>query len=245
MRLLCMLLVTSAATVMVACTNGAGMAALPQRTSTAGSATPASSTAVSSPTSSTAPVLTRGQIDQRLSETMLSDDDLAGQGLKASSPIGPYTGRASHLLFTCNMVLRSNDLILAVKEGEWSTKDDSVDLIQESVYYTFMSGAEAIDENRRNLTCDTYIHTSTNASGTSKVEVRVTGEIATPPAAGVDNQYAFCEQITNNSVVICTLLLARGSIVTATVVFAPYASTARQVITKITPLLAEALARAS
>lgn len=239
MRWLCMLVAVSVAGVIAGCTDGGGTAAVAPSRSTAASSSITSSK-TNPPTSSTAPTMPLSEVERRLGEAMLTNDALAGQAFKAEGAIQSSSSTTVNALTpTCNIRPLSDYQIRASKLGNWSIDQQLVTLRQTAVYYGNMPGVTAIAEIRQILSCGTYTQSD-------QVQFRLTGELTVPPAAGVDTQYAYCEQSTDaDSVTECTILLARGNVATSAVIVAYDASIVRQLITKITPLLAAALTRAS
>jgi hypothetical protein len=101
----------------------------------------------------------------------------------------------------------SNDKIRAARQAGWyvpsqgSVRQVISGMDQMTVSYKGVSGAEAIAEVRRMLTCGTYVERT--------IRRTLTGEVGLPRVAGVDAQYAYCE--ISDVVVRCVGLLARGT----------------------------------
>jgi hypothetical protein len=136
--------------VAVGCSGGSGVAgsAPPAATSTSVSATPDAR-----------------EVEQRLVRATLTDDDMAGQGAKPEAPATPVVTAENvkyALVHTCNIVPPSNTKIRGARQARWyvprqsSARQMISGVEQMTVSYKGVSGAEAIADIRRMLTCGTY-----------------------------------------------------------------------------------------
>lgn len=209
--------------------------------STSTGAAPATSRPVPPPTTSSAPQkLTFVDVKPRLVQAILDDGAFAGQGLVATTG-AKDSSNPGPLVLTCDIGVNSHDVGSEFKT--WNDKNRNITLIQTVDYFNGESGAAAVDTVRQELTCGKY--TQTNSSDGSTSSWTVTGQVTVPQAAGVDGQYAYCEENRDPAVIwACTVLLARGGYVGTGLAIAESRSTAISVLTGATPRLAAALPQA-
>ena len=213
-----------------------GLAGCSTITGTASSAPPATAPQATTTTAPPKP-LTFTEVRPRLVQAILDDRAFAGQGLvaktgaKDSDPPGPF-------VLTCNIAADSHDIGGEFKT--WNNDGRNLTLIQTVDYLNGEAGAVAVDDVRQELTCGKY--TQTNSGDGSKSSWTLTGQVTVPPAAGVDRQYAYCEETPPSGLIwACTVLLARGGYVGTGLAIAETKSAAVSLLTKATPQLAAGL----
>jgi hypothetical protein len=166
-----------------------------------------------------------------LQRTLLTQADLAAEGVH---PAGPASPAVLHGLATCRVALDlAGHPAAAGYQARWLYATGSA--VQQ--YVAGYPGARAgavVDAARRALTCPSY----PAADGPH----RLSAPVELPPQPGVDDQLVWCEHGPAQSGA-CTVLLARGPLLSVVTVDATVEARARAALTRVAPLAAAALRR--
>lgn len=163
---------------------------------------------------------------------LLTPADLAAEGVH---PAGPPSPAELPALTTCRVPLDlAGHPAAAGYEARWLYGSGS-SLQQYLAGYPGGRAAAVVDAVRRDLTCVSY--------PAPDGPHRLTAPVDLPSQPGVDGQLAWCERGPAQAG-SCTLLLARGPLLTVVTVDAPVEARARAAIIRVAPLAATALRRA-
>ncbi|GDY28588.1 hypothetical protein [Gandjariella thermophila] len=166
-----------------------------------------------------------------LQRGLLNQADLAAEGVH---PAGPPAPAVLPALATCHAPLDlAGRPAAAGYQARWLYASGS-SLQQYLAGYPGARAAGVVDAVRRAVSCPSYpapdgVH-------------RLAGPVELPPQTGVDAQLAWCEHGAAQSG-SCTLLLARGPLLTVVTIDATVEARARAAIIRVAPVAAAALRR--
>ncbi len=173
--------------------------------------------------------------DRRARGAVLDETALADLRLQVETPMGA----GGDALSPCRPVLASNQKTIGGYVASWKRPDASLRLEQYVVAYgtdePSPEATAALAEVRDSLTCKEH--------RTREGRLTLTGTTPLPEYPGVADRLAFCERIDDGPRTTCTVLLARGDLLSKVRVVAPTQSAATEALSQLAAAAARALVK--